>query len=78
MNKDIYINDLNIKFDIKKGETLNIYHYVFNKSVNVIINLNGELSCEEYFHELEKLELLDANKTQDYTNFIHNRSRKLK
>lgn len=46
--------------------------------VNKIINLNGELSCEEYFHELEKLELLDANKTQDYTNFIHNRSRKLK
>ena len=46
--------------------------------VNKIINLSGELSCEEYFHELEKLELLDANKTQDYTNFIHNRSRKLK
>ena len=46
--------------------------------VNKIINLSGELSCEEYFHELEKLELLDANKTQDYKNFIHNRSRKLK
>ena len=45
--------------------------------VNKIINLSGELSCEEYFHELEKLELLDASKTQDYTNFIHNRSRKL-
>ncbi len=46
--------------------------------VNKIINLSGHLTCEEYFHELEKLELLDANKTQYYTNFIHNRSRKLK
>ena len=45
--------------------------------VNKIINLSGQLTCEEYFHELEKLELLDANKTKDYTNFIHNRSRKL-
>ena len=54
---------------------------IINKNstlVNKIINLSGELSCEEYFHELEKLELLDANKTRDYTNFIHNRCRKLK
>ncbi len=48
MNKDIYIKDLNIKFDIKTGETLNIYHYVFNKSVNVIINLNGENAKVNY------------------------------
>ena len=41
-------NNLNIKFDIKKGETLNIYHYVFNKSVNVIINLNGENAKVNY------------------------------
>lgn len=58
-----------------------IYKFDTDKAfylVNTLINLSGKLTCEEYFHELEKLELLDANKTQDYTNIIHNRSRKLK
>ena len=56
MNKDIYINDLNIKFDIKTGETLNIYHYVFNKSVNVIINLNGENAKVNYHFSVISLD----------------------
>ncbi|CDF20682.1 feS assembly protein SufD [Clostridium sp. CAG:609] len=56
MNKDIYINDLNIKFDIKKGETLNIYHYVFNKNVNVIINLNGENAKVNYHFSVISLD----------------------
>ena len=56
MNKDIYINDLNIKFDIKKCETLNIYHYVFNKSVNVIINLNGENAKVNYHFSVISLD----------------------
>ena len=56
MNKDIYIKDLNIKFDIKTGETLNIYHYVFNKSVNVIINLNGENAKVNYHFSVISLD----------------------
>ena len=42
MNKVIYINDDNVNFDIKENETLEIYHYVVDKSVNIKINLNGE------------------------------------
>ena len=41
MNKVIYINNDGI-FNINKDETLEIYHYVVDKSINVIINLNGE------------------------------------
>lgn len=48
MNKDIYINDENITFDIKENETLNIFHYMYNKSVNVVINLNGENAKVNY------------------------------
>lgn len=42
MNKVIYINDENVDFEIKENETLEIYHYVVDKSVNIKINLNGE------------------------------------
>lgn len=41
MNKVIYINNDGV-FNINKDETLEIYHYVVDKSINVIINLNGE------------------------------------
>ena len=41
MNKIIYINN-DCVFDINKDETLEIYHYVVDKSVNIKINLNGE------------------------------------
>lgn len=41
MNKVIYINNDGV-FDINKDETLEIYHFVVDKSINVIINLNGE------------------------------------
>lgn len=41
MNKVIYINNDGV-FDINKNETLEIYHYVVDKSVNIKINLNGE------------------------------------
>lgn len=41
MNKVIYINNDGV-FNINKDETLEIYHYVVDKSINVIINLNEE------------------------------------
>ena len=41
MNKIIYINNDGV-FNINKDETLEIYHYVVDKSVNIKINLNGE------------------------------------
>ena len=41
MNKVIYINNDGV-FDINKNETLEIYHYVVDKNVNIKINLNGE------------------------------------
>lgn len=41
MNKVIYINNDGV-FDINKDESLEIYHYVVDKSVNIKINLNGE------------------------------------
>ena len=41
MNKVIYINNDGV-FDINKDETLEIYHYVVDKSINIKINLNGE------------------------------------
>lgn len=56
MNKDIYIDSLNTTFDIKENETLNIYHYVFNKSVNVVINLNGENAKVNYHFSMINLD----------------------
>lgn len=41
MNKVIYINNDGV-FDINKDETLEIYHFVVDKSVNIKINLNGK------------------------------------
>ena len=41
MNKVVYINNDGV-FNINKDEILEIYHYVVDKSINVIINLNGE------------------------------------
>ena len=41
MNKVVYINNDGV-FNINKDETLEIYHYVVDKSVNIKINLNGE------------------------------------
>ena len=41
MNKVIYINK-DSSFNINKDETLEIYHFVVNKDVNIKINLNGE------------------------------------
>lgn len=41
MNKVIYINNDGV-FNINKDETLEIYHYVVDKSVNIKINLKGE------------------------------------
>ncbi len=41
MNKVIYINN-DAVFDIDAFDTLEIYHFVFDKGVNIKINLNGE------------------------------------
>lgn len=56
MNKDIYIDSLNTTFDIKENEALNIYHYVFNESVNVVINLNGENAKVNYHFSMINLD----------------------
>lgn len=45
--------------------------------VNRIINLSGNITCKEYLEELEKMELLDYNKTIEYKELVCKRSRKL-
>lgn len=45
--------------------------------VNKIINLSGNITCKGYLEELEKMELLDSSKVQDYKELILKRCRKL-
>ena len=49
MNKVLYIKDENFNLDINANETYEIYHYVINKSVNVVINLKG-LNAKVVYH----------------------------
>lgn len=49
MSKVLYIKDENFNLDINANETYEIYHYVINKSVNVVINLKG-LNAKVVYH----------------------------
>lgn len=69
MNKVIYTTDSDISIDLMDNETLEIHHYIDNKSINVVINLRGINAQVNYYLSCKNI---DNNKCNITINHLNN------
>lgn len=48
--KIIYTTDNNVSYEVEENGKLTIFHYSYNVSSNVVVNLNGENALVEYHY----------------------------